>query len=77
MIKKLAHKILDQFDVNRFQTLNWMEISRSALLYNYGLFQKLNPRFGVIPVLKSNAYGHGIKQCAKILNDINCDFFGG
>jgi alanine racemase len=33
-----------------------------------------HPGFTVIPVLKGNAYGHGIEQVAKILNDADCSF---
>ncbi|HSH31445.1 MAG TPA: alanine racemase, partial [Candidatus Saccharimonadales bacterium] len=50
-----------------FQTLNRIELSRPAVLANFDLIQSLNPGCAVIPVLKSNAYGHGLAQIAEIL----------
>ena len=46
---------------------NEITISRSAILYNFDFFQKLHPNGYAIPVLKSNAYGHGIEQITEIL----------
>ena len=59
---------------NEYQTLNRIEISRSNILSNVALIQKQHPKFKVIPVLKSNAYGHGLKQVAEILNEADCAF---
>jgi len=73
MIKNRLVKILKRLSDNRFQTLNRIEISRDNLLSNFNYFKSLNPKIGVIPVLKSNAYGHGIKQVAEILNSAECD----
>lgn len=55
------------FTKNTFQTLNLIKINRSAILNNLAIFKKLNPQKTPIPVLKSNAYGHGILQIAEIL----------
>jgi len=52
----------------KFQTLNRLEISRSAILHNFDLFEQLSPGT-IIPVLKSNAYGHGLQTIADILRD--------
>lgn len=56
----------------RYQTLNIIEINRNKLQQNYYIFDSLKPGNKIIPVLKSNAYGHGIKQIAEILNDLPC-----
>ncbi|HMT01449.1 MAG TPA: alanine racemase [Candidatus Absconditabacterales bacterium] len=48
-------------------TLNRIEISRDAILYNYQLLKKISVSKNLIPVLKANAYGHGIKQICEIL----------
>jgi alanine racemase len=34
------------------------------------MFQAHKPHYTIIPVLKSNAYGHGLKQIAQIINSI-------
>ncbi|MEK7646738.1 MAG: alanine racemase [Patescibacteria group bacterium] len=44
-----------------------ISISRSRLLHNLHEFQRLAPAQTVAPVLKSNAYGHGLLEVARIL----------
>lgn len=45
----------------------WVEISSSALLYNYRQFQKLlQPSVALIAVVKSNAYGHGLVAVSRV-----------
>ncbi|HEY8998888.1 MAG TPA: alanine racemase [Candidatus Saccharimonadales bacterium] len=56
---------LKHFEKN-FATHNRVEVSRSALLHNVGLLQRLSGK-QVIPVLKGNAYGHGIEIVAEAL----------
>ncbi|MDD2487657.1 MAG: alanine racemase [Candidatus Gracilibacteria bacterium] len=57
-----------------FETLNKIYISKEAILNNFDLFQDLNPDYSIFPVLKSNAYGHGIKEIAKILKERKLDY---
>lgn len=45
-----------------------IEVSKSALLHNLDLFTGLSGK-AVIPVLKSNAYGHGLQLVATVLKD--------
>lgn len=52
-----------------YQTLNEIIIDPTALVANYHYFQTLNPQAVVCPVLKSNAYGHGLIQIAKIVDE--------
>ena len=54
-----------------YKTLNWIEISESAVLRNMDLFQKLNLNKSIFPVLKSNGYGHGIEQFCIIFAHSN------
>ena len=58
----------------RYKTLNLVELSRTAMLSNVRLVQKQHPAFGIIPVLKSNAYGHGLNEVAVILNGADVPF---
>lgn len=47
----------------------WVEVSRSALLWNFGQFQRFfNNQALIAPVVKANAYGHGNSLVVKILN---------
>src|SRR5688572_3228580 len=50
----------------RFVPHNRIEVSKSALLHNIDFFEKLTGK-QVMPVLKGDAYGHGIYQVAKAL----------
>lgn len=48
-------------------------LSKSALLRNLKEFQKLSP--SVAPVIKNNAFGHGLIEIASILEPENLPFF--
>jgi alanine racemase len=52
----------------KYPTLNRLEIIADNLLENLDFLQKFNDKLEIIPVLKANAYGHGLKEVAKILN---------
>jgi alanine racemase len=52
-----------------YEPLIKVEISRSRLIHNLKEFQKLAPTHRVAPVLKSNAYGHGLLEVAGILEE--------
>ena len=47
----------------------WATINLNALLKNLALVRELCPESGIIPVIKSNAYGHGMEQVARALRD--------
>src|SRR3989344_1547554 len=69
--------------LDSYQPLNLIEISRDNLLHNYRILSLINKKVKITPVLKSNAYGHGIKEIAKILDsyshmssgNVNIPFF--
>lgn len=47
---------------------SWIEISKSAILYNLKQYQSLvGNQVSVMPVVKSNAYGHGMIEVAKLV----------
>lgn len=52
----------------QYHHLNTIELSASALLSNHTILKKLHPHWAVCPVLKSNAYGHGIRQLAPLFD---------
>lgn len=56
-----------------YQVLNLIEISRSRLLKNSQLLSS-ESLLQIAPVLKSNAYGHGIAEVAQILDTQNFPF---
>lgn len=50
-------------------------IHKNYLLENLHAFESAYPRMEIAPVLKSNAYGHGLLEIAEILDRENCPFF--
>lgn len=54
--------------------MNTIYIDRSAILHNYSLLQKLQPQADLFPVIKSNAYGHGLKQVTQIVEKTNAPY---
>lgn len=51
---------------------SWVEISTQALLHNVGQYKNIVPKGTIVaPVIKGNAYGHGLLEVATILNKTN------
>lgn len=50
-----------------FEVYNNIYVSCSATLNNFDFFVRISPGHQLIPVLKGNAYGHGLKQITEIL----------
>ena len=74
ILRKYAKKTLKQLTSNNYSPLNRIELDRKRMLYNLELVQKNHPGFEVMPVLKGNAYGHGITQVAEILDSSKAKF---
>ncbi|MGC9598777.1 MAG: alanine racemase [Minisyncoccia bacterium] len=55
----------------RYEPLIIIAVHRDRIIHNLRQFQVANPGVAIAPVLKSNAYGHGLVQVAKILDDAN------
>lgn len=66
----MIHRILNFFR-KKYVTLNRIDISHDNLLHNYRYLASLNKKVKIAPVVKSNGYGHGILNVAKILNPLN------
>lgn len=58
-----------------FQTLNLIEVSKANLIHNYKYLSSLNSKVKVAAVVKSNGYGHGIINVAKVLEPLDPPFF--
>jgi alanine racemase len=48
--------------------LTWIELNKQNLLHNIQQFKNIAPQSAIWPVVKSNAYGHGIKEIVEILD---------
>lgn len=51
----------------------WIEVHKGNLMHNLSTLKKIiNPSQDIIPVLKANAYGHGLLEVYSIIhNDVN------
>lgn len=57
------------------QPLTWIEVDAKALAHNIAQYKSLAKNALLAPVIKSNAYGHGIELIAKLLDEnSNVDF---
>ena len=56
------------------QPMNVVRISYKHILQNFGYLRSLQPDSFLFPVLKSNAYGHGLKEMVKILKRVNAPY---
>lgn len=54
--------------------LNKIEISKKNLIANYQYLCSQSPNMKIAPVLKSNAYGHGLKEIGKIIDQLDPPF---
>jgi len=66
--------MLSRFLRRKYIYLNKVLINSSALKYNFNSLQKSHPEAEICPVLKSNAYGHGLKQVAPIFDKLGAPF---
>jgi alanine racemase len=63
--------------MERHPSKTWVEISRTALSNNVNAFRShVGEKTAVMAVVKSNAYGHGLLQVAKIADKEGVAWFG-
>jgi alanine racemase len=56
---------------------NWAEVSLSALRHNFRVLQEhVGPQVTICAVVKCNAYGHGVEECAPALEQAGASWFG-
>jgi alanine racemase len=55
---------------------SWCEIDRSALRHNLRTLAALTPAPEIMPMVKANAYGHGMIECAQVFADAQCSWIG-
>ena len=56
---------------------NWAEVSLSALRHNFSIVQNhVGPQVTICAVVKCNAYGHGVEDCAPALEQAGAQWFG-
>ncbi len=64
-------------DIHPLHRPTWCEVDLQAVAHNYRVLKKLAGfKTEMLPVIKGDAYGHGMLQVASILNDAGVKFFG-
>ena len=58
------------------ESFNRVEISLAALRANFFRIKAQAPRTAVLAMVKADAYGHGMVQCARTLEKAGADCFG-
>jgi len=55
----------------------WIEINLKKIKENFQAIKKLvNEKTKILPVIKSNAYGHGLLKTARALDECGASYFG-
>lgn len=67
-------RIVNKLFSRTYQPLNSIFISEKTLLSNYQYLSHIKQGTQIAPVLKSNAYGHGICEVGKILDSVKAPF---
>lgn len=58
----------------RVKPMNIIRLRKRVLLENLEYLQSIQPQAAIFPVLKSNAYGHGLKQVIKMLKNTDVPY---
>lgn len=58
----------------KLKPMNRLLINKKHILHNYKYLQSLRPTAQIFPVLKSNAYGHGLVEMTKIMNHSDAEY---
>jgi len=55
----------------------WAEVSRSRLIHNHDILRRLaGPETELLAVVKASAYGHGLLECARVLESNGARWLG-
>lgn len=66
--------MLKSFFARKYHHLNKISISQSAIEHNHKLLQDFHQEATIAPVLKSNAYGHGLKIMGPVFDKLKPTF---
>ena len=55
---------------------SYLKINLANLRHNFKTIRKFCPNSKIMAAVKANAYGHGLIECTKALEEENIDYFG-
>jgi len=73
LLKQIISKNIKKLE-KKFTTINLISIDERQILKNFDFFKQQYPDHTIWPVLKSNAYGHGLAQITQILSKRRIDY---
>ena len=67
-------------DSSQHEATTWVEVDLAAVAYNFEQLQKLGAKnmshsLGIMPVIKADAYGHGMLPVARVLSERGCKYW--
>jgi alanine racemase len=69
----MSHRLKNLFKP-KLEPMNKIYIHTKNIVANYDYLKSLQPNASLFPVLKSNAYGHGLEIVTKILNKTDAPY---
>ena len=73
--KKLPAENYPQISANALRP-TYIEVNLSALSANYRAIKKRAGKSKIMPILKANAYGHGLVKVARQMENLSADYLG-
>ncbi len=67
-------KLRKQFYSRFYHPLNRITLSKQNFINNYQYLRGLHSNIQIAPVLKSNAYGHGLNLIGEVIDQLNAPF---
>ena len=74
VIKILMISFLRKIFLPNPEPMNVIYVHKKNIINNLEVLQSLQPKAEIFPVLKSNAYGHGLKQVTKIIRKLDVPY---
>ncbi|HSW66063.1 MAG TPA: alanine racemase [Bacillota bacterium] len=74
MLRRTLKRALARINSNKYIPLNRIELNAANMLHNVRVLRGNHAGKQIIPVLKGNAYGHGLRQAAQILQRSDCEY---
>jgi alanine racemase len=71
--QKINHPTISSSDVIR-PTL--VEVNKKRIIDNYNNIRNFTAPAKIMPILKANAYGHGLVWIAKLMQELKADYIG-
>ncbi len=73
MIQQINHPTISETEIIRPTRV---EVDLNAIRANYKKVKQLAGNCKIMPILKANAYGHGLQRIAQLFEDLNADYLG-